>query len=85
MPDLIIKFERIGRTGTTPEAALTLHVPEHLANDPDKVAHLVFRHARRHLISSEFGVSVDLEKGSVSLEGGRFRSGEILIAERKHG
>lgn len=80
MADLIVKFERIGRTGTTPEAALTVHVPENLADNPDKVAHMLFRHCRRHLMSREFSVSVDLEARQVLIDGGRFGRGEILVA-----
>jgi hypothetical protein len=80
MADLIVKFERIGRTGTTPEAALTVHVPENLADDLDKVAHLLFTHCRRHLLSREFNVSVDLERREVLIDGGRFGKGEILMA-----
>jgi hypothetical protein len=80
MSDLIVKFERIGRTGTTPEAALTVHVPENLAGDPDKVAHLLFRHCRRYLLSREFSVSVDMEDRKVWIDGGRFGTGSILVA-----
>jgi len=80
MADLIVKFERIGRTGTTPEAALTVHVPANLAEDPDKVAHMLFRHCRRHLLSREFNVRVDLERQEVLIDGGRFGRGEILVA-----
>jgi hypothetical protein len=80
MSDLIVKFDRIGRTGTTPEAALTVHVPENLASDPDKVAHLLFRHCRRYLMSREFSVSVDMEDRKVWIDGGRFGTGSILVA-----
>lgn len=80
MTDLIVKFERIGRTGTTPEAALTVHVPENLADDPDKVAHMLFQHCRRYLLSREFNVSVDLEEGTVSIDYGRFGKGSIKVA-----
>lgn len=80
MADLIVKFERIGRTGTTPEAALTVHVPENLANDRDKMAHMLFTHCRRYLVSHYFSVSVDLEAHQVLIEGGRFGRGEILVA-----
>jgi hypothetical protein len=83
MADLIIKFERIGRSGTTPADRLTLTIPAEHAGDPDKVAHLVFRHARRNLVSSEFGVTVDLDAGTVSLEGGRYGRGTIAKAEAK--
>jgi hypothetical protein len=81
MIELTVKFERIGRSGTTPTAALTVHVPENLADDPDKVAHLLFRHCRRHLLSREFGVEVDLEAGTVAIDGGRFGTGTILRAQ----
>jgi len=80
MADLIVKFERIGRTGTTPEAALTVHVPENLADDPDKVAQLLWTHCRRHLLSRDFQVSVDLDDMTVSLDGGRYGKGKILVA-----
>jgi len=80
MTDLIIKFDRIGRSGTTPEAALTLHVPEAFADDPQRIAEFVFPHVRRHLVSSEFMVTVDLEKRAVLIDGGRFGGGRILEA-----
>lgn len=80
MTDLIVKFERIGRSGTTPIEALTVHVPENLADDPDRVAHLLFRHCRRHLLSREFNVDVDLEAGTVAIDGGRYGRGTILRA-----
>jgi hypothetical protein len=78
--DLIVKFERIGRTGTTPKAALTVHVPANLAGDPDKVAYMLFTHCRRHLASREFNVTVDLEAREVLIDGGRFGRGQILEA-----
>lgn len=83
MADLIIKFERIGRTGTTPEAALTLHVPEQYADDVDRIAYLAYTHCRRHMLSRDFVVSVDLDAGTVSLDGGRYGRGAILTAEAK--
>lgn len=78
--DLIVKFERIGRTGTTPEAALTVHVPQHFADDADRVAYLLFTHCKRYLMSREFSVDVDLEAGEVLIDGGRFGKGQILTA-----
>lgn len=75
--DLLIKFERIGRTGATPEAALTLHVPTHLAVDADQVAEVVYLHCKRHLMSRDFEVTVNLEDDTVFLEYGRFGRGRI--------
>lgn len=83
MSDLIVKFERIGRTGTTPEAALTVHVPAQFADDADRVAEYLYVHCKRHLLSNDFEVTVDLEEGKVSLEYGRFGTGRILVAEDK--
>lgn len=80
MADLVVKFERIGRTGTTPEAALTVHVPENLADNPDLIAHTIYRHCRRYLVSREFSVSVDMEEREVLIDGGRFGRGKILVA-----
>lgn len=79
--DLIVKFERIGRTGSTPEAALTVHVPANLATDPDRIAEVLSRHVDRHLRSSYFTLSVDLATGEVLIEGGRFGRGQILVAQ----
>lgn len=76
--DLIVKFERIGRTGSTPEAALTVHVPAHFADDPERVAEYLYSHVRRHLASRCFDVSVDFEADKVYIEGGRFGRGDIL-------
>lgn len=81
MADLIVKFERIGRTGTTPEAGLTVHIPANLAEDPDGMAHLLFKHCRRYLMSREFNVSVDMESREVLIDGGRFGRGQILTAD----
>jgi hypothetical protein len=81
VPDLLIKFERIGRTGTTPEAALTLHVPAHLAGNADRVAELAYAHCRRHLNSRGFEVTVDLEEGTVFIQFGRFGTGRIHRVE----
>lgn len=78
--DLIVKFERIGRTGSTPEAALTVHVPANLATDADSVAEVLYLHCKQHLASRWFDVSVDLESGEVLIEGGRFGKGRILVA-----
>ncbi len=80
MSDLIVKFERIGRTGTTPEAALTVHVPAHFADNADRVAEVLYAHVRRHLNSRDFEVTVDLEEGNVYIEYGRFGKGKILLA-----
>jgi hypothetical protein len=82
MTDLIVKFERIGRSGNTPEAALTVHVPASFADDEDRVADYLYAHCKRHLVSREFTVSVDLEIGEVRIDGGRFGKGEILVARR---
>lgn len=81
--DLIVKFERIGRTGTTPEAALTVHVPANLATDADRVAEVLYRHCRRHLASRWFDITVDLDGGEVLIEGGRFGKGKILVASER--
>lgn len=81
--DLIVKFERIGRTGTTPEAALTVHVPAHFADDAERVAEVLYAHCRRHLASRFFDVSVDMESGQVFIEGGRFGKGRILTATER--
>lgn len=78
--DLIVKFERIGRTGTTPEAALTVHVPANLARDADRVAEVLYLHCKRHLLSRDFEITVDLEQGDVFIEFGRFGKGRILVA-----
>jgi hypothetical protein len=83
MADLIIKFERIGRTGTTPEAALTLHVPEQYADNADRIAYLAYMHCRGHLLSRDFNVTVDLDAGTISLDGGRYGRGTILTSEAK--
>lgn len=81
MSDLIVKFERIGRSGTTPEAALTVHVPANFADDEQRVAEYLYVHCKRHLASREFSISVDLEDGEVRIEGGRFGRGTILEAK----
>lgn len=79
--DLIVKFERIGRTGTTPEAALTIHIPAHLATDADRIAEVLYLHCKRHLLSRDFEITVDMESGEVFIEFGRFGKGRILVAE----
>jgi hypothetical protein len=79
--DLIVRFERIGRTGTTPEAALTVHVPAHFSDSADRVAEYLYAHCRRHVVSKCFDVLVDLEAGQVFIEGGRFGKGRILRPE----
>lgn len=78
--DLIVKFERIGRTGTTPEAALTVHIPANLTTDVDKIAHVLYKHCGRYLTSSDYDVFVDLTEGAVRISGGRFGKGTILAA-----
>jgi len=80
--DLIVKFERIGRSGRTPEAALTVHVPATFADDEQRVAEYLYAHCKRHILSSAFSVSVDLEVGEVRIEGGRYGKGQILAARR---
>jgi hypothetical protein len=82
MSDLIVKFERIGRSGTTPEAALTVHVPATFADDENRVADYLYDHCKRYLNSRDFSISVDLEVGEVRIEGGRFGKGSILVARR---
>lgn len=79
--DLIVRFERIGRSGTTPEAALTVHVPASFSGDEQRVAEYLYDHCKRHLVSREFTVSVDLEVGEVRLDGGRYGKGDILEAK----
>jgi hypothetical protein len=84
--DLLIKFHRIGRTGTTPEAALTLHVPARLAADPDRVAEVAHAHCRRHLNSRFFDIDVDFETDEVLIDYGRFGRGRIhrIVAARPY-
>lgn len=79
--DLIVKFDRIGRTGTTPEAALTVHVPANLTDRADRIADMLYAHCKRHLVSRDFEITVDLENAKVFIEYGRFGKGRILVAE----
>jgi hypothetical protein len=73
--DLLIEFNRIGRRSEP--AALTVYVPNNAAQDPDAVAAMVHKHARRYLASQHFSVSVDLATGVVLLEAGRYGVGTI--------
>jgi hypothetical protein len=80
---MIVKFDRIGRTGTTPEAALTVTVPEAAVNGgPDAIAAFLYRHVGKYLVSRDYNVSVDLSAGRVFIAGGRFGGGVIEEAQR---
>ena len=76
-----IKFERIGRTGTTPAAALTLDVgPCETEDQRDQAAETAFRHVRKHLASRDGSVVIDFDLGEVTIEGGRFGRGKLVSA-----
>lgn len=67
-----VRFERIGRNRNVPDMPIS--------GDPtnlDNVAAQAFDHARKHLGSKWFDVTVD-EAGTVLIEYGRFGRGVVL-------
>jgi hypothetical protein len=60
-----VEFVRIGRNHNVPPIEVS-------AANADEIAEVVWRVARRHLISRDFDVTVDLDAGKGYIEGGRF-------------
>jgi len=74
---MIVKFDRIGRTGTTPPAALEVTIPARVTKDPDAIAEFLHGYVGRFLLSRDYEVSVDLGSDRVWIAGGRFGQGVI--------
>lgn len=77
----VVDFERIGRTGSTPAAALHVEVTGANADDAQIIAETLYGHVGKHLRSREYSISVDLPGGMVYIEGGRFGKGTVKIEE----
>lgn len=73
---MIVKFSRIGRTGSAPESALTVKdIPDNItAND---LAELLYGYVGKFLLSRDYWVDVDLGADRVFIAGGRFGQGVI--------
>jgi hypothetical protein len=71
-----VTFERIGRN----RSASPLTVTTTTEQPAQEIAEAVWSYARRWLLSSELEVNVDLERGTVALEFGRFGRGTVTEA-----
>lgn len=75
---MIAKFERIGRTGTTPPAALEVKIPtEAVKAGAEAIAEFLHGYVGRFLISRDYEVGVNLLADRVWIAGGRFGQGVI--------
>jgi hypothetical protein len=73
-----IVFERIGRTGSTPAAKLTLDIgPCETEQQRDAAVDIAFLHVQRNLASRDAGVWLDFDAMTVEIDGGRFGRGRI--------
>jgi hypothetical protein len=70
-----VVWERVGRAFDVPDLKLS---PEALKDGLARVEDLCWAAARPYLTSEYFTCTVDLEEGTVSLDGGRFGTGRII-------
>jgi hypothetical protein len=63
----VVTFERLGRNHSVPPLTVD-------SADPDVIAEAVYREARKHLVSRDVEVEVDLTAGQVFVFAG-FRNG----------
>lgn len=73
-----VVFERIGRKHEVPDLEIdtaTLAAAGQVR--ADQIAEQVWRYAGRFLASREYMVTVDLERGTVSIDADRFGKGTI--------
>lgn len=69
-----VVFERVGRT-----RGVSLLVDRELLGDPSGFAYAVHKGVRGRIASKSFEVDVDVERGVVLLEGGRFGRGSFPV------